>query len=133
MYQKGVSGTSDDRKLVSTSSFDLLVRHPAEAAERIRSLTERVGGFLVKSQTNGAQDATSALIVVRVPAARFAEVAAEIRKRRIAQMRPYRDLMGFAIETPYDETFITQKREALRQHGISLLTIQVEPDEMTIH
>jgi uncharacterized protein DUF4349 len=80
MYQKGVSGTPDDHKLVSTSSFDLLVKHPAEVAERIRFLTERVGGFLVKSQTNGAQDATSASIVVRVPAARFAEVAAEIRK-----------------------------------------------------
>lgn len=79
-YQKGVSGSPDDRKLVSTSSFDLLVKHPAEAAERIRSLTQRVGGFLVKSQTNGAQDATSASIVVRVPAARFAEVAAEVRK-----------------------------------------------------
>jgi len=79
-YQKGVSGSPDDRKLVGTSSFDLLVKHPAEAAERIRSLTERVGGFLVKSQTNGAQDATSASIVVRVPAARFAEVAAEVRK-----------------------------------------------------
>lgn len=41
--------------------------------------------------------------------------------------------LGATIETPYDENFITQKREALRQHGISLLTIQIEPDEMTIH
>jgi hypothetical protein len=80
MYQKGVSGTPDDHKLVSTSSFELLVEHPAEAAERIRLLAERVGGFLVKSQTNGAQDATSASLIVRVPAARFAEVAAEVRK-----------------------------------------------------
>jgi hypothetical protein len=40
---------------------------------------------------------------------------------------------GATIETPYDETFIAQKRRELRQHGISLLTIQVEPDEMTIH
>jgi hypothetical protein len=39
MYQKGVSGTPNDHKLVSTSSFDLLVKHPAEAAERIRLLT----------------------------------------------------------------------------------------------
>lgn len=76
MYQKGVSGTLADHKLVRTSSFDLLVKHLAEAAERIRLLTERVGGFLVKSQTNGAQDETSASRVVRVPAARFAEIAA---------------------------------------------------------
>jgi hypothetical protein len=41
--------------------------------------------------------------------------------------------LGTTLETPYDESFITQKREALRQHGVSLLTIQVEPDEVTIH
>jgi hypothetical protein len=68
-----------DRKLVRTASIDLLVKRPAEAAEKIRSLTEHVGGFLVKSQTNGAQDATSASLVIRVPVARFAEVAAAIR------------------------------------------------------
>jgi hypothetical protein len=73
------SERTDDRKLVRTSSIELLVKHPAEAAERIRSLTERVGGFLVKSQTNGAQDATTASLIIRVPAARFSEVAAEIR------------------------------------------------------
>jgi hypothetical protein len=37
------------------------------------------------------------------------------------------------LETSYDDNFITQKREALRQHGVFLLTIQVEPDEVTIH
>jgi hypothetical protein len=37
------------------------------------------------------------------------------------------------LETSYDEGFIAQKREALRQHGVPLLTIQVEPDEVTIH
>jgi hypothetical protein len=37
------------------------------------------------------------------------------------------------LETFYDESFIAQKREVLRQHGVSLLTIQVEPDEVTIH
>jgi len=41
--------------------------------------------------------------------------------------------LGATLETSYDENFIAQKRRALRQHGISLLTIQVEPDEMTIH
>jgi hypothetical protein len=41
--------------------------------------------------------------------------------------------LGATVETPYDESFITQKREVLRQHGVSLLTIQVEPNEVTIH
>jgi len=69
-----------DRKLIRTSSISLLVKHPAESADQIRSLVEGVGGFLVKSQTNGAQDSTSASLSVRVPAARFAEVEAEICK-----------------------------------------------------
>ena len=69
-----------DGKLVRKSSFDLLVKHPAESAEKIRSLTERLGGFLVESETNGAQDATNLSLRIRVPAARFAEVGAEIRK-----------------------------------------------------
>ena len=41
--------------------------------------------------------------------------------------------LSATLETPYDEGFMTQKREALRQQGVSLLTIHVEPDEMTIH
>ena len=41
--------------------------------------------------------------------------------------------LGATLETSYDESFIAQKREALRQHGVSLLTIQVEPGEVTIH
>ena len=69
-----------DRKLVRTWSIDLLAKSPAESAETIRSLTEHVGGFLVRSQTNGAKDATSATLTICVPVGRFAEVAAEIRK-----------------------------------------------------
>ena len=40
-------------------------------------------------------------------------------------------LKGLAttLETSYDENFISQKRETLRQHGVTLLTIQVEPAE----
>ncbi|HZC23290.1 MAG TPA: hypothetical protein VE866_08125 [Candidatus Binatia bacterium] len=40
--------------------------------------------------------------------------------------------LGATLETSYGERFIEQKHEALRQHGVSLLTIQVEPDEVTI-
>jgi len=64
------------RTLVS----DLHVSPQAQLQKNTHSLSERVGGILVKSQTNGAQNATRASIVVRVPAARFAEVAVEIRK-----------------------------------------------------
>jgi hypothetical protein len=41
--------------------------------------------------------------------------------------------LGATLESSYDENFIAHKREVLRHHGVSLLTIQVEPDEVTIH
>jgi hypothetical protein len=37
------------------------------------------------------------------------------------------------LESPYDESFIVRKREVLGQRGISLLTIQVEPEDVLIH
>ena len=71
---------SADRKMIRTSSLDMVVQHPAEAAEKIRALAERVGGFLVSSEMRGGEDATAGSLTIRVPAARFEEARAEIRK-----------------------------------------------------
>jgi hypothetical protein len=68
------------RKTIRTSSIDLVVQKPTEAAEKIRRLAEGIGGFLVSSEISGGQDATSGSLTVRVPAARFEEARAEIRK-----------------------------------------------------
>jgi hypothetical protein len=69
----------EDRRLVSTESTDLWVQHPAESAEKLRQLAEGMGGFLLTSETRGAQDAQSASLT-RVPAARFEEARTAIRK-----------------------------------------------------
>jgi hypothetical protein len=53
--------------------------------------------------------------------------------RELTMLEECLEGLGATLETSYDETFVAQKREALRQHGLSLLTIQVEPDEVTIH
>jgi hypothetical protein len=37
------------------------------------------------------------------------------------------------LKTPYDDVFIARKREELRQLGISLLTVQAEPEDVKIH
>lgn len=69
-----------DRKMVRTAVLDMLVHKPAEAAEKIRSLAERMGGFLVESQIGGGPDPTNGSMTIRVPAARFEEARIEIRK-----------------------------------------------------
>jgi hypothetical protein len=70
----------DDRKLVRNGSMDLIVQHPADAAEGIRQLAEQMGGFLVASDTTGGRDTPCANLTIRVPAARFEEVRARIRQ-----------------------------------------------------
>ena len=74
------SDPSADRKVVRTSSIELVVRKPGESAEQIRTLAERMGGFLVSSEVRGDSDMSGGSLTVRVPAARFEEARAEIRK-----------------------------------------------------
>ena len=70
----------DSRKLVRTDSLDLVVKHPSEAAEQIRQLATRLGGFLVTSEVSGDPNLPSASLTIRVPAAQYEQARAEIRK-----------------------------------------------------
>jgi hypothetical protein len=67
------------RKIIRTSSMEMVVQHPAEVTDRITALAEGFGGYLV-SADGGGQNATVGMLTIRVPAARFEEARAEIRK-----------------------------------------------------
>ncbi len=69
-----------DRKLVTTSALDLVVRDPGVVTEKVRQLAVASGGYLLTSQINGFADTANASLTVRVPVARFENVRAEIRK-----------------------------------------------------
>src|SRR6202167_5591122 len=76
----GDESTSEDRRLVRTEALRLIVKTPAETAEKIVQIAQGAGGFLVTSNVNGGADATSALLSIRVPAERFDEFRVQIRK-----------------------------------------------------
>jgi hypothetical protein len=67
------------RKIIRTSSVEMVVQHPADVADKITALAEGLGGYLV-SADGGGQNATAGMLTIRVPAARFEEARAEIRK-----------------------------------------------------
>ncbi len=75
-----VAGPASDRKLVRTASLGLIVNTPTQTVDRIVQLVEGAGGFLVTSNVNGGDDATSASLTIRVPAAKFDEIRTQIRK-----------------------------------------------------
>src|SRR5882757_195268 len=70
----------ENRKLVRTAALDLIVKSPAQSSEQIVKLVQAAGGFVVTSQVNGGVDAISATLSLRVPAPKFEEVRAQIRK-----------------------------------------------------
>jgi hypothetical protein len=70
---------SSERKIIRSSSLAIVVQHPAQVMDKIMALAEMEGGYLESSQ-GGGQDAASGSLTIRVPAARFEETRAEIRK-----------------------------------------------------
>jgi cell division protein FtsL len=69
-----------DRKIIRTGSLEAVVKSPAEAAEQIRNVAERLGGYVESAQISSSQSAPTATITIRVPALRFEDAKAEIRK-----------------------------------------------------
>jgi hypothetical protein len=70
----------EDRKIIRTGTIDMVVKKPGESAEKIRSLAEGMGGFLVSSEMRGDADVSGGSLTVRVPAGRFEEARTAIRK-----------------------------------------------------
>ena len=71
---------SADRKIVRTGSLELTVKSPAEAAEQVRIMAERMGGYLESAQIGGTKEAPIANITIRVPAVHFEDAKAGIRQ-----------------------------------------------------
>jgi hypothetical protein len=76
----GEENSSEDRRLVRTESLGIIVKTPAETAEKITKIAQGAGGFLVTSNVNGGADATNAMLGIRVPAGKFEEARTQIRK-----------------------------------------------------
>lgn len=68
-----------ERKIEKTAAVSMVVHHPDQAADQITALAESLGGYLVTADSGG-QNATTGSLTIRVPAARFEQARAEIRK-----------------------------------------------------
>jgi len=78
MMVASLSGTEQERKMIRTASLDMVVKNPRQTSEKIRVLAEQAGGFLVSSETNGGENASSASLTIRIPGDKFEQVRAEI-------------------------------------------------------
>jgi hypothetical protein len=72
-----------DRKIVRTGSLQAVVKSPVETAEKVRLMAEGLGGYVESLQINAGQNAPTASMTIRVPAARLEDAKAEFRKLTI--------------------------------------------------
>ena len=76
---------ASDRQIIRTANMSIIARRPSDVLDRIRAMSEGMGGFVVRSNLSGMRDAArSANIEVRLPAARLDEARAEVRKLAVA-------------------------------------------------
>jgi hypothetical protein len=79
LVDKSAPDAAEGRSIVRTASIDMVVQHPADVAEQITELAEKLGGYLV-SANGGGENAKNGTLTVRVPVPQFEEARAEIRK-----------------------------------------------------
>jgi hypothetical protein len=85
MYQLGMAAgggafKSAERRMVGTSSLELIVANLAETMDKIRILAEQFGGYLQSSQLSGNPSSPNASVTIRVPAVRLEEARVAIKK-----------------------------------------------------
>lgn len=76
----GGDADKEDRRLIRNTSISLVVRSPVQSAESIVRIAKAANGYLETSQVNGGDNMPLASIAIRVPAARFEEVRAQVRQ-----------------------------------------------------
>ena len=69
-----------DRKIIGTGSLEAVVTSPSDTAEEIRVLAEGLGGYIESSRIGGARNASTAVLTIRVPAARFNDAKSGVHK-----------------------------------------------------
>lgn len=69
-----------DRKMIQTSSMELIVTSPIETAEKIRALAQTLGGYLENSQIGGTHEAPTATLTIRVPSRGLDQARTELHK-----------------------------------------------------
>ena len=102
---------------------------------------KRCVGFMYMGRVNGIHlykhgisrsylnldDEGSCYIAIGSGCYRRADFGFELRKLE----GTLKDLRS-TLETPYDDVFVVWKREELRQRGVALLTLQIDPQELKV-
>ena len=72
-----------DRMVIRAGTLTLLVARPGETEAQIRTIVQRMGGYVLSSQTQGDEQYRSVQLTFKVPAERFNDAVSEVEKMAI--------------------------------------------------
>lgn len=72
-----------DRMVIRAGTLTLLVAKPGETEAQIRTLAQRMGGYVLSSETQGDEQYRSVRLTFKVPAERFNDAVSEVEKMAI--------------------------------------------------
>jgi len=101
--------TSQNRKVVTNSSFSLLVKKVNETIDSVTLKADEMGGFVVSKVINRDEKADSASIEVRVPSDKLDEFSKYLRSISVKVV--YENIIGHDITDQY--TDYTKRLESL--------------------
>ena len=77
---QGESSGADFRQVVRTASLEMEVKNPVATVDQIRTLAERMGGFMLRSNAGNDDSSPAANIAIRVPVSRYEATRSELKR-----------------------------------------------------
>ena len=109
------TASTEVHKLLRKGAMSVVVKNPAEYAEKIRQLAENAGGYIVVSEIRATANATEASMTIRVPVVQFEAVRTEIYK------------LGLRVESDRQESVDVTKQhvdQEARLHNLHAQELQ---------
>lgn len=75
----GTATWAAERMIVRTGTMSLKVKSVAKAADQVKEIADRLGGYVVSSTFHGREEERRATISIRVPAEKYDEATKELR------------------------------------------------------
>lgn len=89
------------RKVILNASLTLQVKSADQTEQKVRELVERLGGYVVKSETSGDDERRSVRLTVKVPSPRFDEALNTLTSSQYAGKVLNRNVSGQDVTEEY--------------------------------
>jgi len=120
---------SEDRKVITNSSFSLLVKNVNQSIDSVNQMTKQLNGYMIQTQINHTEGADTATIEVRVPVDKLDQFSKYLRSLAVKVV--YENITGYDITDQYtDYVRRIASLESARSKLESIMNIATRADDI---